>query len=388
MQVSGELTESQARYKARESVRLLRYDNGNYFFIDDENYINILNPPDSSTEGIFRGNLTDKTGQKLIKLLVDGAREDGETTLTYYFPLPGGTEPKPKLGTARYFEPWGWSFGTGTYINDIDEAVAAWESEGIAQLNESMFRDTFLGSYPFIIAGDGTVIAHINPDIVGKAPVLNDFLSGENLVDTFFKVGNGVVDYWYSKPGEDSNKPFLKRGFVRTYEARNWVIAYSTYDVELSASVIRTRNIILIIGFSATIIMAGITLLTVFSVLKGLKLANARLREISEGDADLTQTLKVGNSDEVGQLADSFNTFTGSLREIIHHVQDSTDQGRSVAETLSANVEEISAALDEIMATVTSIDQQSESLSNLAEETSGGMKAISEALVTVNNQTE
>jgi len=387
-QLSGELTKSQAQYAAREAVRLFRYDDGNYFFIDDKNYINVLNPPNSTTEGLFRGDLTDKTGQKLIKLLVDGARKDGETTLTYYFPLPGETEPKPKLGTARYFEPWGWSFGTGTYINDIDEAVASWENEEIAQLNESMFRDTFLGSYPFIITNDGTIIAHINPDIVGKAPELNDFLSGENLVENFFRVGNGVVDYWYSKPGEDSEKPFLKRGFVRTYAPRDWVIAYSTYEVEITASVTRNRNTILIIAFFATIIMAGVTLLAVFFILKGLKLANARLREISEGDADLTQILKVRSRDEVGQLADSFNTFTGSLRDIIHQVQNSTVKGKNVAETLAANVEEISAALDEIMATVTSIDQQSENLSTLAEETSGGMKSISDALVTVNNQTE
>jgi len=387
-QLNGELTQMQAQNQARAAVRMLRYDNGNYFFIDDDQYINILNPPAPDSEGKSRENLTDKTGQKLIKLLVDGARKDGEATLTYYFPLPGGTEPKPKLGTARYFEPWGWAFGTGTYINDIDDVVAAWEKEQIAELNKSLFRDTFLGSYPFILARDGTVIAHINPDIVGKIIPLKDLITGEDLPARFFSVGDGTVDYWYSKPGEDPDKPFLKRGYVRTYTPRDWVIAYSTYDVELTSMVTRTRNTILLIGLISVTIMGGVTLLMVSFVLKGLKRANERLREISEGDADLTQTLKVGTLDEVGQLADSFNRFTGSLREIIHHVQDATDQGRSIAETLAANVEEISAALDEIMATVTSIDQQSETLSNLASDTSEGMKAISTALVTVNNQTE
>ncbi|MCK5736154.1 MAG: methyl-accepting chemotaxis protein [Spirochaetaceae bacterium] len=387
-QLSGKLSLRQAQYKAREAIRLLRYDDGNYYFIDDKNYINILNPSNPGTEGIFRGDLADKTGQKLIKLLVDGARKDGETNLTYYFPLPGGTEPKPKLGTARYFEPWGWSFGTGTYINDIDEIVAAWEEEELAQLNDSLFRDTFLGSYPFIIARDNTIIAHINSELVGKKPDLKDFISGEDLVSQFFSVGNGVVDYWYSKPGEDAEKAFLKRGYVRTYAPRDWIIAYSTYDVELNATVLRTKNTILLIGLISLLVVAGVTLLAVSFILKGLKRTNVRLKDISEGDADLTQTLKVGSRDEVGQLADSFNRFTGSLRVIIHQVQDTTVQGRNVAETLAANVEEISAALDEIMATVTSIDQQSATLSTLAEDTSGGMKAISDALITVNNQTE
>ena len=387
-QLSGELTVGQAQTEAREAVRMLRYDNGNYFFIDDKNYINILNPPNPSTEGGSRENVVDKTGQKLIKLLVDGAWKDGETTLTYYFPRPGGTEPKPKLGTARYFEPWGWAIGTGTYIDDIDEIVAAWEKQEIAQLNDSLFRDSFLGSYPFIVARDNTVIAHPDPDIVGTVNPLKDIVTGKDLIAELFSVGNGVVDYWYTKPGEDPEKPFLKRGYVRTYEPRDWVIAYSTYDVELRKTVSQTLKTILLIGLISTAVVTGVTLLTVFYILKGLKQANARLREISEGDADLTQVLTAGSKDEVGQLAESFNRFTGSLRDIIHQVQESTKQGRSIAGLLSADVEEISTAVNEVMATVTSIDQQSQTLSTLAADTSDGMKDISTALVTVNSQTE
>ena len=387
-QLSGELTEIQAKNLARETIRLLRYDDGNYFFIDDNNYINILNPPNPASEGHSRENVTDKTGQKLIKLLVDGARKDGETTLTYYFPLPGGSEPVPKMGTARYFEPWGWTFGTGTYINDIDEAVAAWEKEEIAELNKTLFRNTFLGSYPYIIAKDGYTIAHINKDLVGKVIAPKDLKTGEELVPMLYAHGDGVVDYWYSKPGEDPETPFLKKGYIRIYAPRDWIIAFSTYDVDLRSGIIQTRNAILFIGLISILLVGGVTLLTVLFILKGLKQANQRMREISEGDADLTQVLNVGTHDEVGQLAESFNKFTGSLREIISHVQASTVEGRSIAESLSANVEEISASLDEIMATVGSIGNQSKSLSDLAVETSEGMKEISNALVTVNNQTE
>lgn len=387
-QLNGELTENQARNVARETLRLLRYDDGNYFWIDDDDFINILNPSNAATEGIYRGDLVDQTGQALIRLLVERARRDGETDLTYYFPLPGGTEPVPKMGTARYFEPWGWTVGTGTYINDIDEIVSAWESQQIKQLNETLFRDTFLGSYPFIISRDNTMIAHLNPDLVGQSNVINDLATGEDLIANLFSVGYGNAEYWYSKPGEDAAKPFLKRGFVRIYEPRDWMIVYSTYDIELSAVVTKSRNTILIIGLISAMVVAGVTLLTVNLILKGLKLANVRLKEISEGDADLTQILKVESKDEVGQLSDSFNNFTGSLRDIVKHIQESTGEGREVAETLSANVEEISAALDEIMATITSIDQQSETLSTLAGGTSEAMKSISLALETVNNQTE
>jgi len=386
-QLAGILSPAQAREEAREAIRSLRYDDGNYFWIDDADLVNVLNPSNPETEGVYRGDDVDRSGQELFKIMREEAQRDGEMDIVYFFPRPGQTEPVPKMGTVRYFEPWGWTFGTGTYIDDIDQAVAEWEEEQIVTLNDTLFRSTFLGSYPFILARDSTMIAHINPDLVGKTTPLRDLKTGEDLVAKLFAVGNGVADYWFSKPGEDPEKPFLKRGYIRTFEARDWLIAYSTYDVELNATVVRSRNTILIIGLIAALVVAGVTLLVVNVILKNLKKANERLRDIAEGDADLTQILQVSSRDEVGQLAESFNTFTGSLREIVRHVQDSTGQGRSVAETLASNVEEISAALDEILATVSSIDQQSAALSSLAESTNAAMVQISDALETVNGQT-
>jgi methyl-accepting chemotaxis protein len=387
-QISGEITEAAAKAEAREAVRALRYDDGNYFWIDDDEFINVLNPSNPATEGVFRGDDTDRSDQAIFRLFAEGAREQENFDLTYYFPLPGGNEPVPKMGTVRRFDPWGWTIGTGTYINDIDETIVEWESEQLAQLNTTLFRDTFMESYPFILAEDGTLVAHLNQDLVGNAPDLRDLKTGEDLVSFFFNIGNGTADYWFTKPGEDPEKAFLKRGYIRTYEPRNWVVAFSSYDIELRAVVGKFRNSILIIGLVSIVAVAGITLFVMHFLLKGLKQANERLRIIAEGDADLTQLLQIGSRDEVGQLADSFNTFTGSLREIVRHVQDSAGEGREVAETLSANVEEISAALDEILATVTSIDQQSQTLSSLSTNTSDSMAAISEALEMVNSQTE
>ncbi len=387
-ELQGLLSREEAQTQAREIIRLLRYDDGNYFWIDTDTYTNILNPPNTATEGFYRGDLEDRQGQKIIELFVDEAKDGEDFELTYWYPLPGGGEPVPKMGTSRRFAPWEWTVGTGTYVNDIDEVVSDWEAEQVEYLNETLFRDTFLGSYPFILASDGTLIAHINPDLVGQIPDLRDLKTGDDLVPYFFSIGNGIADYWFTKPGEDADKAFLKRGYVRTYDNRNWLIAFSTYDVELQASVIRSRNSILLIGVISALVVAGITLVTVNLILRELKAANARLKDISEGDADLTQALAVKSRDEVGQLAESFNSFTGSLREIVKHVQDSTGQGREVAETLAANVEEISAALDEIQATVLSIDQQSASLSTLAEDTDTAIQEIGKNIEVVNGQTE
>jgi methyl-accepting chemotaxis protein len=45
-----------------------------------------------------------------------------------------------------------------------------------------------------------------------------------------------------------------------------------------------------------------------------------RIREISEGDGDLTQRIEFSTKDELGDLANEFNSFVGRLRSIISNI--------------------------------------------------------------------
>ncbi|MBZ4683654.1 MAG: chemotaxis protein [Fusobacteriales bacterium] len=120
---NGELTLEEAKYQAKEAVRKLRYDGTNYFWIDNGNYINILLTPNPSAEGSNRENLTDKTGKKLVKELVDIAKKNGESYVTYYFPKAGGDTPFPKLGHVKHFKPFDWFIGTGFYIDELQAEI-------------------------------------------------------------------------------------------------------------------------------------------------------------------------------------------------------------------------------------------------------------------------
>jgi methyl-accepting chemotaxis protein len=122
---SGELTLTEAQERARETIRDLRYgkDDVGYFWIDNEEYINILLPPSPDAEGGSRKDLQDTTGTYIVRELVDGAVEDGELFLDYYFPRPGEEESSLKRGYTSYFEEWGWIIGTGNYVDDIEAVV-------------------------------------------------------------------------------------------------------------------------------------------------------------------------------------------------------------------------------------------------------------------------
>ncbi|AEP86870.1 methyl-accepting chemotaxis protein [Bacillus spizizenii] len=89
-------------------------------------------------------------------------------------------------------------------------------------------------------------------------------------------------------------------------------------------------------------IMVGIvlSLLLLKSIMVPLRSMNRQLEEIAHGEADLTKKVIVKNKDEFGQLAQSFNSFTHSLTQIVKQISSSSEQVAASSEELSASAEE------------------------------------------------
>jgi len=122
-QLAGDLTEEEAKTKAADLVRELRYEGGNYFWIDTVEGINVV-LLGRDTEGKSRYNDVDVNGVYYIQELIkNGQQEEGGYT-EYHFPKPNETEPKLKRGYTKLFEPYGWIVGTGNWVDDIEVQVA------------------------------------------------------------------------------------------------------------------------------------------------------------------------------------------------------------------------------------------------------------------------
>jgi methyl-accepting chemotaxis protein len=90
------------------------------------------------------------------------------------------------------------------------------------------------------------------------------------------------------------------------------------------------------------------------------------LRDIAEGEGDLTRRLEVRTDDEIGELARCFNTFVDKLSSIIGNVRSTATKVTGASDQLSgaashlasgsqeqaASLEETAASLEEITATV------------------------------------
>ncbi|WP_105534350.1 EAL domain-containing protein [Solimicrobium silvestre] len=123
---NGRMTDEEARHAARDAVRAMHYDGNNYYFIWDLDGNGIAHGGNVKYEGknFFTGPdaKTNPVVAYMVHRLINVARSpDKEGTTTYRIPKAGQTIPLDKLSYSRLFEPWGWSIGTGVYIDDIDE---------------------------------------------------------------------------------------------------------------------------------------------------------------------------------------------------------------------------------------------------------------------------
>ncbi len=106
-----------------------------------------------------------------------------------------------------------------------------------------------------------------------------------------------------------------------------------------------------------TVILASVMIAFVFlgRLLRPLRQTTQVLDEISEGEGDLTRRIDVATKDEVGELADSFNTFIEKIRTIVAEISQNAKQlDRSstdlagISEKMSENAVQTSSKADSV----------------------------------------
>ncbi len=118
----GEMDEKAAQAGALSSIRSLRYEGGNYFWVNDMNAVTLMHPIKPSLEGKDLKGLKDANGTAIFVEFVKTVRQNGEGTVPYLWPKPGSEEPVQKVSYVKGFKPWNWVVGTGIYIDDVKAA--------------------------------------------------------------------------------------------------------------------------------------------------------------------------------------------------------------------------------------------------------------------------
>jgi len=120
---AGEITVSQAQRAAVLTIRNIRFQGKEYFWINDLAPTLIMHATMPELEGKDLRGTKDPDGKSLFQEFVRLGKEQGGGFLDYLWPRPGSSEPVPKLSYVQLYSPWGWIIGSGIYIDDVKSEI-------------------------------------------------------------------------------------------------------------------------------------------------------------------------------------------------------------------------------------------------------------------------
>jgi methyl-accepting chemotaxis protein len=201
-----------------------------------------------------------------------------------------------------------------------------------------------------VFSSDGTVVAHFDSGRIGKhieeteadmaGPYLDDFVKAVNNGEAFYFTNfisankaeyNIVVTPIFI--GE-SNTPWSYAIAVPTR-----TVMSAVYGMVFMVIVISI--IVLLLVITAAIILSR-------SLSKPIIMVTDTLRDISEGEGDLTKQLAVASKDEIGDLALYFNKTLENIKDLIGVIKYKVHALTNTGHELSVNMATTSSAVDEI----------------------------------------
>ncbi|MFK8332252.1 methyl-accepting chemotaxis protein [Pseudomonas sp. BJa5] len=119
LEAAGSLSREAAQQQALSAVRGLRYDQNDYFWINDLGPKMIMHPTNPKLDGQDLSGIRDPDGFALFSEMARLASTQGAGSIDYRWPKPGASEPVAKTSYIQLFKPWGWVIGSGVYIDDM-----------------------------------------------------------------------------------------------------------------------------------------------------------------------------------------------------------------------------------------------------------------------------
>lgn len=261
------------------------------------------------------------------------------------------------------------------------------------------------GSYGWVVDGTGMLVAHPSPNARMKINVTQADTNGYSGLsqigkDYMVKGQPGIGDI-LNLDGEE-----MTMVWHPIPDTPNWTVGVSVpREVFTATTTTLLQRVSLVIVLTLLILAAIIVIIARQQVLPIRSMAR-RMHEIAQGEADLTQTLRIDRQDELGELAQGFNQFIERIRQLIQTINTTAQQLASSANQVEhsslsmgsamnnqqAEVDQIAAAMNELVATVEEVARHAQEASNAAqtggEETVSGTHQVQQVVSAIKEQAE
>ncbi|GGZ10976.1 methyl-accepting chemotaxis protein [Pseudoduganella plicata] len=125
---SGAMPLEQAQKQALQRLKAMRYGKDGYYTVVDSRPTMLMHPIKAELSGKDMSDFHDVKGTYLYRDAARIAQGSGEGWIEYVWPKPGNADQKQVFAKGAYvltYKPWDWTFITGLYLDDLQDAFVA-----------------------------------------------------------------------------------------------------------------------------------------------------------------------------------------------------------------------------------------------------------------------
>ena len=267
----------------------------------------------------------------------------------------------------------------GVVDADIDVTYLQKKLEGIAGTSKEDFK--------ILCSANGTVVAH---GADSSAILSSQFDTNPEFKSLFETVARGTIaeQTALSHTSGLTSKFILVPVAIKGTDIK-WVFtsitALSVFTAQATQALISTVIQYIVILLTVVILLY---LLVRRQVSKPLQFTSSALKNIAQGDGDLTVRLPVHGKDEIAELSQYFNETIAKIGKSIRTVGLNSDNMEEIGNVLASNMTETASAVNEISANIDGVKQQALTQATSVTETAATLEEIIRTIKQLNNSIE
>jgi methyl-accepting chemotaxis protein len=226
--------------------------------------------------------------------------------------------------------------------------------------------------YAALIANNGTYVAHLNSDYVGK-----DIGNTPKILEAKDSIKQGksydaVLQSNTTK--QKSYRCFTPINVGNTTTPWSFAVTIPLHKMYEESN--RSKNITILMGLIILLLVLIILYFTTRRIVKPITKTTDILKDIAQGNGDLTKRLDVYTNDEVGELAKCFNIFVDKIQKLISQVKINVNTLAQSFNEISRSIDLANKGIGEIAEGVSSVSDGTQNNASVVEETTASIEEL------------
>ena len=242
--------------------------------------------------------------------------------------------------------------------------------------------------YCYLLGNTGSIIAHPDFKLVEEMTNHCEQSKSDNTLQSTAAFEKMALESNQSSVGFYEFRGVNKIGSYAVMKTTGWTVIISA-PVEEFMGIVQTLRITMI-GLGILILLLAVIIIYFVSrkIIKPIQRAVSALKNIAQGEGDLTVRLPVIGNDEITDMSEYFNETIAKIGASIQIVGTNSKIMEEVGNELAANMTETASAVNEINANIDGVKQQAMTQATSVTETAATVEEIVRTIKQLNTSIE